>query len=92
MQEESLRRPKALLLISVLMFLGMSVSGYAVVLNTEQGKRFADESTWMSVVVGNSLLMLFLRFLLPKYYWNIVALSFVVAGTPMIARSLLNKS
>jgi hypothetical protein len=39
---------------------------YAVLLNTEPGKKFAEEYTWASVVVGTGLVLALLRFILPR--------------------------
>ncbi len=71
--------------------LGVSSAAYATALNTEVGRNFAKEYTWASVVCGVSLVLVILRFILPKEYWEKVVLAFAVAGTPMIIRSLLGK-
>ena len=91
MEEQTVERPDPALVVFILSCLGLCAAGYAVALNTENGRHLANEYTWLSVVFGNSLIMLFLRMLLPRYYWNIIAASFIAAGTPMIARSILNK-
>ncbi len=72
--------------------LGAASATYATLLNTEPGKKFADEYTWASVVVGTGLVLALLRFILPREQWEKVFLAFVVAGSPMIARSLINKA
>jgi membrane protease YdiL (CAAX protease family) len=72
--------------------LGLVATVYAFALNTQQGKRFADKYTWASVVVGTSIVLVALWFLLPQEHWWKVVIAFVVSGTPMIARSLINKA
>jgi len=72
--------------------LGIGAILYAIVLNTNAGKRFADEYTWASVVLGTCLVLAALWFAIPSEYWLKAALAFAVAGTPMVARSLLNKA
>jgi len=71
--------------------LGATSTAYAALLNTRQGKKLADEYTWASVVIGTSLVLVMLQFILPKKHWEKVACAFTVAGIPMIARSLINK-
>ena len=71
--------------------LGVASTAYAVALNTDAGKRFADEYTWASVVLGTGLVITLLRYVLPREQWQKVVTAFVVAGVPIIARSLLNK-
>ncbi|MCP4709975.1 MAG: hypothetical protein GY869_15230 [Planctomycetes bacterium] len=72
--------------------LGITSAAYAEALNTDTGKEFADEYTWASVVAGTGLVLTILRFIIPREYWQKVVLAFVVAGIPMIARSLLNRA
>lgn len=76
---------------SAYLALGVAATTYAAALNTEIGRKFAKEYTWASVVAGTGLVLLMLRFILPKMYWEKVALAFAVAGTPMVGRSLWNK-
>lgn len=71
--------------------LGVATSAYAMALNTDLGRSFARQHTWASVVLGTSLVLLLLRFVLPKEYWQKVVIAFAVAGSPMIARSLINQ-
>jgi hypothetical protein len=71
--------------------LGLAATAYAAFLNTEQGKAFAQDYTWASVVIGTALVLLSLRSTLDRDAWNKVAGAFVVAGIPMIGRSLWNK-
>ncbi|MCC6454455.1 MAG: hypothetical protein IT328_05890 [Caldilineaceae bacterium] len=92
MEEQTIERPNSSLVLFIFACLGLCAAGYAVVLNTEEGKQLAQDQTWLTVVLGNSLILFFLRILLPRYYWNLIAMSFIVAGTPMIARSIVNKS
>jgi uncharacterized membrane protein YjjP (DUF1212 family) len=65
---------------------------YAIGLNTKVGRRFADDYTWASVVLGASLILAALWFIIPRGYWQKAVLAFVVAGIPMIARSLINRA
>jgi len=71
--------------------LGAAATGYAAVLNTPRGKEFTDEYTWATVVAGTSLVLAALYWLLPRSAWLKVVTAFVVAGSPMVARSLINK-
>lgn len=71
--------------------LGVASSSYAMALNTDLGKSFARQHTWASVVLGTSLVLSMLRFILPKEYWQKVVIAFIVAGIPMIVRSLFNQ-
>jgi hypothetical protein len=91
MENRLLVRPSMPKIGFVLFLLGLSSAAYAAFLNTDEGRQFAEDYTTFSVVAGNSLILLFLRMLLPRYYWNIVALSFVVAGSSMITRHINNK-
>jgi hypothetical protein len=72
--------------------LAAAAAAYAAGLNTNQGKKFAQENTWTSVVIGTGLVLAALRLILPNEYWQKVALAFAVAGMPMVLRSFLNKS
>jgi hypothetical protein len=78
--------------IAAYVVLGIAAILYAIALNTSAGKRFADEYTWASVVLGTSLVLAALWFIIPNEHWLKVALAFAVAGTPMVARSLLNRA
>ncbi|MCP4416175.1 MAG: hypothetical protein GY805_06115 [Chloroflexi bacterium] len=77
--------------IAIYVVLGVVFVVYAFWLNTAGGKKFADEHTWASVVIGSGLILAALWFLVPADSWQKMVLAFVVAGIPMIARSLLNK-
>lgn len=77
--------------ILVYVILGVTAIIYAFFLNTPKGRMFASEYTWVSVVVGTGIVISALWFLIPQDSWQKVILSFVVAGSPMIARSLINK-
>ena len=72
--------------------LGSAATAYAAALNTEAGKQFAKDQTWVTVVFGTSLVLTALRFIMDTKEWRKVVTGFVVAGSPMIARSLWNKS
>jgi hypothetical protein len=63
----------------------------AIALNTSAGKKFADDYTWASVVLGDSLVLAALWFIIPTAHWLKAVLAFAVAGTPMVARSLLKR-
>jgi len=78
--------------IVVYVVLGVAAIVYAVVLNTIGGKKFADDYTWASVVIGTGLVLAALWFIIPMEYWLKVVVAFVVAGIPMVARSLLSKA
>lgn len=77
----------------ILALLGLSATStaYAVLLNTEQGRKFADEYAWASVVTGTGLVLFFLRLIIPREHWLKVLAAFSAAGIPMVMRSLLNK-
>lgn len=72
--------------------LGAAAAAYAAYLNTDAGKRFAQEYTWLSVVLGTVLVMVSLLGELDEESWNKVAAAFLVAGVPIIGRSLLNRA
>jgi uncharacterized membrane protein YjjP (DUF1212 family) len=74
----------------IYLILFVVAASYAVFLNTGRGKSFVDEYTWASVVVGTSLVLLALWFLVPEA-WSKVLIAFTVAGSPMIFRSLINR-
>jgi hypothetical protein len=77
--------------VIVYIVLGLLAIAYAFILNTAAGKSFADQYTWASVVIGTSLVLGALWFIIPADNWQKVFLAFVVAGTPMILRSLLKR-
>jgi len=77
--------------ILIYVALGVAATVYAYALNTKKGKSFASEYTWVSVVVGTGIVLIGLWFLIPQDSWLKVVLSFIVAGVPMIVRSLINK-
>ena len=72
--------------------LGLLSSLYAVGLNTKVGKKFTEEYTWATVCIGTSLVLAVLRLMIPKEYWLKLMTAFTVAGFPMVARSLYNKT
>jgi len=72
--------------------LGLISSLYAVGLNTKVGKKFTEEYTWATVCIGTSIVLAVLRLMLPKTYWYRLITAFTVAGFPMVARSLYNKT
>lgn len=71
--------------------LGVVSSLYAITLNTDTGKKFTDRYTWATVCVGTSLVLMVLRLIIPREHWYKLATAFMVAGSPMVARSLYNK-
>lgn len=71
--------------------LGLAAIVYAIILNTKNGRKFTNEFTWASVVIGTSIVLVALWFLIPQDNWQKIVLSFVIAGSPMIIRSLINK-
>jgi len=80
---------KIIYLVYGILFL--AAVAYALILNTKAGKRFADHFTWASVVIGTALVMASAWFLVPAESWVKIALAFVVAGAPMIGRSLVRE-
>ena len=72
--------------------LGLISSLYAACLNTTAGKKFTDQYTWATVCIGTSLVLAVLRLLIPKEHWYKLVTAFTIAGFPMVARSLYNKS
>ncbi len=72
--------------------IGLISSLYAIGLNTTMGKKFTDQYTWATVCIGTSIVLSGLRLIIPKEYWYKLATAFVVAGAPMIFRSLYNKT
>jgi hypothetical protein len=75
----------------IYLLLFVSSTAYAALLSTDQGRKFADTHTAESVVLGVALVLAALRLLLPGQAWGRVVVSFIVAGTPMISRSLLKR-
>lgn len=76
----------------VYIILGLLAIAYAFILNTPGGKKFTDQYTWATVVIGTSLVLGALWFIIPADNWKKVAIAFVVAGTPMIVRSLSKRN
>lgn len=70
--------------------LGVTATAYAAALNTTAGKRFAADYTWASVVCGVGLVLTILHFIMSPREWEKVVYAFIVAGSPMIVRSLIN--
>jgi len=61
-------------------------------LNTTPGKKFTDRYTWATVCVGTGMVLAVLRMTIPKEQWYKLLTAFTVAGFPMVARSLYNKT
>lgn len=72
--------------------IGLISSLYAIGLNTPMGKKFTDQYTWATVCIGTGIVLAILRLVIPKEYWYKLATAFVVAGAPLIFRSLYNKT
>lgn len=72
--------------------IGLISSLYAIGLNTPMGKKFTEQYTWATVCIGTGIVLAVLRLVIPKEYWYKLATAFVVAGAPMIFRSLYNKT
>jgi len=72
--------------------IGLISSLYAICLNTPMGKKFTDQYTWATVSIGTGMVLAILRLVIPKEYWYKLATSFIVAGGPLIFRSLYNKN
>jgi hypothetical protein len=67
---------------------GVTATGYALILSTSWGRRWAVALTWTTVVLGDALTLFWL------WTFNQAAaldalLFFVVTGTPIIVRSLV---
>ena len=65
-------------------------TGYAVLLSTRRGVQFTDRHTWATVVMGCGLVIGFLAGEDRQAAMKALRL-FVLAGAPMIARSLLRR-
>ena len=72
--------------------LGLFSSLYAVCLNTRAGKKFTDQYTWLTVCLGTGMVLAVLRLSMPKDQWYKLMTAFTIAGLPMVARSLYNKT
>jgi hypothetical protein len=68
-----------------------AASAYAALLSTRPGRKFADERSAESVILGVGLVLAALRFLLSASAFGRVVAAFAVAGSPMVARSLLKR-
>lgn len=65
---------------------------YAVVLQWLR-RRFGpalDGATWLMVLVGDGYVVLALRWLVDRAAWETMCWAFLVAGLPIIARSVAN--
>jgi hypothetical protein len=72
--------------------IGLISSLYAIGLNTPMGKKFTDQYTWATVCIGTGMVLAVLRLVIPKEQWYKLATAFVVAGAPLVFRSLYNKT
>jgi hypothetical protein len=68
-----------------------AASAYALALSTRPGRKFSDAHTAETVVLGVGLVLAALRFLLSASAFRRVVAAFVVAGLPLVARSLLKR-
>jgi hypothetical protein len=73
------------------MILFGAASAYALALSTEPGRKFSDDHTAETVVMGVGLVLAALRLLLPGPVWGRVIVAFSIAGLPMIGRSLIRR-
>ncbi len=62
---------------------------YAAVLETTPGRWLCEHRTWITVAVGTGYTLAAIPFLPPGWEYTLGA--FAVAGTPMVARSLVNE-
>jgi hypothetical protein len=60
-------------------------------LSTTRGRAFADERSAESVILDVGLVLAALRFLLSGPAFGRVVAAFAIAGSPMVARSLLKR-
>jgi hypothetical protein len=75
----------------ILVVLFMASCLYTVTLEwSERRWRFVSRMTWLSVVLGTGMVLAALYALLSWDAWLLVALAFIVAGLPVVGRSLLN--
>ena len=65
---------------------------YAILLNTEEGREWADNQTWATVVIGNGIVIAALAVVLSPIYIAVIFGAFAVAGGPIIYRSLHNQN
>lgn len=73
---------------------GLVLSGtlYAVILEAVQQRwQLVARRTWITVVIGNALILAWLLVLLPFRQWLKVAAAFAAAGSPVVARSILHE-
>jgi hypothetical protein len=75
----------------IYLLLFVSSTAYAAALSTDKGRAFADTRTAETVVLGVGLVLAALRFLLSGPAFGRVVAAFVIAGSPMVARSLLKR-
>ena len=64
---------------------------YAIGLQTRIGKRLCARRTWLTVIVGNTLVLAALYTLLSLESWLLCVGAFAIAGVPVVARSLYNE-
>ena len=78
--------------LGIYTLLAAITSAYTAALSTPAGRRFTDEHTAETVVIGVSLVLAALRLVLPKAAWWRVAVAFAVAGLPLVGRSLVKRT
>lgn len=71
--------------------LALISSAYAAILSTDEGRRFTEQHTAETVVIGVGLVLAALRWLLPVSVVRVVVVAFGIAGIPMILRSLAKR-
>lgn len=63
-------------------------AAFAALAATDRGKRWIDEHTTETVMLGCGAVLLVLRFALDRASWHTVVRAFVLAGSPLAMRGL----
>ena len=66
-------------------------TAYALALNTSLGRKLCQRKTWVTVVIGDAIIGGCLFIALPPATVALVLGAFIVAGLPIIARSIANE-
>lgn len=65
---------------------------YCIILEySERRLRLVTRKTWLTVIIGVAMVMAALTLLIPWECWLMVATAFVVAGLPVVGRSIVNE-
>ena len=75
----------------VLALLFVVCAGYALLLQTRKGRLLAERRTWVTVVIGDSLVLVALAVLLPWHNVLLAFFAFAAAGIPIILRAIYNE-